>query len=489
MPLNPDLPIPLYFQLKTFLIEEILRGTYKPGDRLPTEHELCAEHGISRTPIARALSELAEEGVVLRTRGKGTFVNPHWARRDGQQAEIRVVVPAEGPWDKIVDQGLAAVTPVNLAVVPRTELHHVLTHAVAEGQAPDLAVLDSVWVPEFAAAGFLHALEDVDSDWIEGEYESDFLEPLIPSTRYRGKTYGVPAYAVVAGLWYRRSELSSRDLEPPRTWTELLEVARTIRSEKGSPPLALPAGSRGGETTTYCLTGVLASNRASILDESAVVLDSPAAVEALQFLKVLIDEGVVAREAVSYEWNRPIRMLANGDVAICLGGSYEVSDLAASMKVDVHRVNEEFGFVAIPAGPRGMPASVTGTMVYAIFRQAPDPKRAMKLLEGLVKSEVLTEIARTTGRIPPRRSALRRASAFSPFVKMTGEILESAVGRPATPLYPRVSAQLASMLEAVVTGRHEPEIAVERTAEMIGAITGLPVLRQPGYIPRATPIG
>ena len=155
-----------------------------------------------------------------------------------------MVVPAEGPWDKIVDQALVAVTPVNLAVVPRTELHHVLTHAVAEGQAPDLAVLDSVWVPEFAAAGFLHALDDVDIDWIEREYESDFLEPLIPSTRYRGKTYGVPAYAVVAGPGIGGlSFIETSNLhEPGRNFSRLREP----RSEKGSPPLALPAGSAAG---------------------------------------------------------------------------------------------------------------------------------------------------------------------------------------------------------------------------------------------------
>ena len=82
-----------------------------------------------------------------------------------------------------------------------------LTHAVAEGVAPDLAVIDSVWTPEFAAAGFLHALEDLDEDWIRDEHEVDFLEPLAGSNRYGGRTFGIPPFADVAGLWYRRREL------------------------------------------------------------------------------------------------------------------------------------------------------------------------------------------------------------------------------------------------------------------------------------------
>src|SRR5205814_1791326 len=83
-----------------------------------------------------------------------------------------------------------------------------------EGQAPDLAILDSVWVAEFAAAGFLYALEELDGDWLAREHEGDFLEPLAAADRYEGQTYGVSAFADVAGLWYRRRELESLGAGP-----------------------------------------------------------------------------------------------------------------------------------------------------------------------------------------------------------------------------------------------------------------------------------
>jgi maltose-binding protein MalE len=89
-------------------------------------------------------------------------------------------------------------------------------------------------------------------------------------------------------------------------------------------------------------------------------------------------------------------------------------------------------------------------------------------------------MARTTGRIPSRRSAVALVSEELPFVAQTAEILERAVPRPWMPSYPRVSAQLQAMLEAVLTGRLSPHSAAHRTADMIGAITGLPVLANAG---------
>ena len=113
-----------------------------------------------------------------------------------------------------------------------------------------------------------------------------------------------------------------------------------------------------------------------------------------------------------------------------------------------------------------------GTMTYGIFSQASQPRAALELLKQAVEPEALAGIARSTGRIPARRSAVRVAEPGFPFVAETAEMLERAVIRPATPAYPRVSAQLQAMLEAVLTGRLGPSAAARHTAELVAAITG-----------------
>jgi multiple sugar transport system substrate-binding protein len=476
MVIDSKLPIPVYFQLKTLLLEEILEGRYGLDGRLPTEHELCARHRISRTPVTRALSELAAEGVVIRHRRRGTFVNPHWVRRHREGPELRVIVP-EGPWEGLLRRAAPADTRLSVATVELHELHQALTHAVAEGLGPDLAVLDSVWVPEFTTAGFLAPLEELDEGWISGEYEHDFLTPLMDAGRAQGRTFGVHAEADVAGLWYRRAPLEALGLGPPATWSELRAAGHALAATAGrdAHPVVLPGGSKAGEAATYILLALLASNRAAVLHDGVVALDSPATIETLQFLRALVVDGVMPVEVVALEWDRPIRLLAHGAAAICFGGSYEAPRLAEAAGLLLTELWDHFGFAPVPGGPRGAPATLAGGMVYGIFRQATHPKLAMRLLEAVTSAEALARMSRATGQIPSRRSAVAQVTGDSALLATTAELLQHAVVRPATPAYARLSVQLQAMLEAVLTGRLEPPAATARAAELIGAVTGLPL--------------
>lgn len=66
--------LPLYFQLKEELIRLIRSGILRPGDLLPTELELCQQLELSRGTVRQAVSGLAEQGFVVKERGRGTYV-------------------------------------------------------------------------------------------------------------------------------------------------------------------------------------------------------------------------------------------------------------------------------------------------------------------------------------------------------------------------------------------------------------------------------
>jgi len=68
-------PVPLYFQLKSAIIDAIQSGELKPGDMLPTETEFSDMFGLSRTTIRQAIGELVMENRLYRIKSKGTFVS------------------------------------------------------------------------------------------------------------------------------------------------------------------------------------------------------------------------------------------------------------------------------------------------------------------------------------------------------------------------------------------------------------------------------
>jgi DNA-binding LacI/PurR family transcriptional regulator len=67
-------PIPQYFQLQNWLMEQIELGIFKPGERIPTEEELVNITGLCRTTIRQAINNLSNLGYLERKRRFGTFV-------------------------------------------------------------------------------------------------------------------------------------------------------------------------------------------------------------------------------------------------------------------------------------------------------------------------------------------------------------------------------------------------------------------------------
>lgn len=65
---------PLYQKVKNHIIAKVTSGEWVEGDRVPSEHELIKQLGVSRMTANRALRELTDQGFVRRVQGQGTFV-------------------------------------------------------------------------------------------------------------------------------------------------------------------------------------------------------------------------------------------------------------------------------------------------------------------------------------------------------------------------------------------------------------------------------
>lgn len=114
-----DRSVPLYYQLENILREKINSAEYRPGDAFPTEDQLIHSYKVSRITVRQALSSLEKDGLILRRRGKGSFV----------MDEQRVLEPMKltGMMEDIIAMGVKTKTKIvnfDFVVPPKKAAEH-----------------------------------------------------------------------------------------------------------------------------------------------------------------------------------------------------------------------------------------------------------------------------------------------------------------------------------------------------------------------------
>lgn len=72
---------PLYRQIKTLITESLVSGEWRPGELIPSEIELASRFSVSQGTVRKAIGELADQNLLVRQQGKGTFVASHSEER------------------------------------------------------------------------------------------------------------------------------------------------------------------------------------------------------------------------------------------------------------------------------------------------------------------------------------------------------------------------------------------------------------------------
>lgn len=153
------LRVPKYYRVKEALLQRIANKTLPPGALVPTEPDLCAEFGVSRITVRKAIGDLVHEGKIRTVQGKGTFVM-------APKLQERFVQRAFGIYEDMERRGLRLTTTVlrqevtaaasdvaaRLAV-PRGERVHVLERVRSvEGEK---LLLSTTYIPAFLCPGLV----------------------------------------------------------------------------------------------------------------------------------------------------------------------------------------------------------------------------------------------------------------------------------------------------------------------------------------------
>ena len=494
MTIDRNSPVPIYHQLKTVIQSQIAQGVWKPGDRIPTEQELCKMYHISRSPVRQALKELVYEGVLTRRPGLGTFVQYN----DGSSAtpmspSIIRMMTSDAHWADVLE--LAArvwnqshpeqTVSFQIETVEHDALYGRLSTAVGNGEAPDAAMVDGVWIAGLAQSGFLYALDELDqeTEWHYDEFIHDLYPAFARANSFRGRMYGLPIKADASLLWYRKDWFTAEGIDPPRDWDELLAVAehfQTVKNRYGLKyPLVFPAGPAGGEATIYNLMPFIWSAGAEVFDahNSHVLLDAPATRRALRFLRDLVQVHHAApTEVTTYRWDTAPYMLATGQAAMALGGSYESDILLAAGQWSPDEFTRYIGYVSPPAVPGGESVSTVGGTSYVVLRQCARPTLVMEILKVAVRPNIVGDLYLQKLQNSPYRSFNEWiVPEATPLLSQTAAMIASGRARPPIPEYFKISRQLQAMFEVAISGTMDIDEVVQRAAEFIGAISERPV--------------
>src|SRR5260221_7216670 len=90
---------PLYRQIKTLITHSLVSGEWRPGDLIPSEIELANRFSVSQGTVRKAIGELADQNLLVRQQGKGTFVASHSEERS--QFPYLRITPDRGSLDEL----------------------------------------------------------------------------------------------------------------------------------------------------------------------------------------------------------------------------------------------------------------------------------------------------------------------------------------------------------------------------------------------------
>jgi len=175
---------PLYQQIKDSIRDEIRSGNWLPGHKIPSEHTLVSDLGVSRMTVHRALRELTRDGYLKRVHGLGTFVSePPAVVSLIELRNIADEIHARGKSHhaEVQDFSERQATPELATLMelrPGARLFHILLSHYQDGipiQLEDRYV-NPHWVPQFMAVDFNLTTP---GDYLLGLFRPDEMEHVV----------------------------------------------------------------------------------------------------------------------------------------------------------------------------------------------------------------------------------------------------------------------------------------------------------------------
>lgn len=382
------------------------------------------------------------------------------------KTDLRVVVAYYSAETGPIFEGMAAdfeaANPdvdVKVEVVQWDNLQQRLTTDIAGGTAPDVAIIGTRWLVDYAGEGIAEPLDE----YLTPEFESRFIETFLAPSVIEGKTYGLPVAASARAMYYNKALLQRAGVaEPPKTWEELEAAARKVK-DLGDGSVGLALQGKEIETDAYWYYA-LWSHGGELMEGGKSGVAGPAALKAATLYKRLIDEGLTQPDPTGYNRQDIERLFKQGKAAMILSGPW----LRGQIKTEAPDL--DYAVAPLPQGTTRATYGVTDTIM--VFADSEVKPTAWKFLsETAFSDKWRAEFTVKEGFLPVLKSEARLPQiAGDPQLAAFVDLLPNAKFAPLIPNWEQIADTTAGALQTIYLGQAQPEAALKEAAAKIDGL-------------------
>jgi multiple sugar transport system substrate-binding protein len=308
----------------------------------------------------------------------------------------------------------------------------------------DLIFADVVWVPKFAAAGWL---EDLTDRWPAGKW-NEFIPAALEGGKYKGRIYRVPQHIDVGMLFYRRDLLEAANEKPPQTFDELVRIAEKLQR----PPQLWGYVWQGKqyEGLVCDFMEVLTGFGGFWIDSDTgeVGLDRPEAVHALEWMHDAIHRvGISPPGTTAYIEEESRLMFQSGRALFLRNWPF----VLITSQQEGSAVRGKVGIKPMPATPNGRSAATLGGWGMCIAKNSRHKDEAWKFCEYVSALPQVERVQAHRGSPPALKAYYEQSD--DPARRDLYAVMQTAVVRPRIPQYAQASDILQRYVSAALSER------------------------------------
>ncbi len=329
-----------------------------------------------------------------------------------------------------------------------TAFHDMLTQKLKNRSTDvDVFLMDVIWPPEFAAAGWAMPLDDIFKD------REEFLEGTILANTYKGRIYGIPLFIDSGVLYYRKDLLERYGYSPPRTWEEMVAQAERIVEEerkRGVEIYGFSGQFKQYEGLVCDMMEYILSNGGYLVEDGRVGIAEEEALEAVRFVRDRIIGKVAPRGVLTYQEPESLDLFVQGKAVFHRNWPYAWN---VANNPERSRIAGKVGIAVLPHFEGGRSFSALGGWQVGISRFSRNREEAVRFAIFLTSERVQKILALKAGRAPTRKTLYNDPEVLkaNPHFATMKDVFLTAYPRPRSPLYPAISNILQRYFSRVIS--------------------------------------